>query len=359
MRKQSEDIGFLPPIREFSDRGAKWLLEFGENVEGLLQIVASDLADQLDFSQLQQVNQSFIPDNLRKQESDVIYLIPFQSEELGDVWAYLLIEHQSVTSPVMGFRLLFYMVNIWDAQRRGWEDAKVPESEWHFRPIIPIVFYTGSQTWEMPITMEVVTDLPQALGRFVPTFDVLFLNVKGEDAPDFLRHPFRLLLELIRQEDATKADFEAVLRQVVEILKELPEESPQWSRAMYYLVLLIYHRRPTEERETLMNIVAQTLVGRRQIEEVQDMPQTIAEYFIQQGEERGEKRGERRGEKRGEKRGELRAKREAVLKLLQLRFDSIPPSVVKKIKSIRSVDRLNALFDQAATANSISEIEIS
>ena len=352
MRKQDEDISFLPPIREFPDRGTKWLLEFGENVEGLLQIVASDLADQLDFDQLQQVNQSFIPDNLRKQESDVIYLVPFRFEELGDVWVYLLIEHQSVPSPVMGFRILFYMVNIWDAQRRGWEDAKVPESEWHFRPIIPIVFYTGSQTWEMPITMEVVTDLPQALGRFIPTFDVLFLNVKGEDVPDFLHqgHPFRLLLELIRQEDATKVDFEAVLRQVVQVLRELPEESPQWSRAMYYLVLLIYHRRPTDEREALMDVVAQTLVERRQIEEVQDMTQTIAEYFIQEGEERGEKRGE--------KRGELRAKREAVLKLLQLRFDSIPPSLIKKIKSVRRVDRLNTLFDQAATAESISEIEI-
>ena len=352
MGKQGEDISFLPPIREFPDRGTKWLLEFGENVEGLLQIVAGDLADQLDFSQLRQVNQSFIPDSLRKQESDVIYLVPFRSEELGDVWVYLLIEHQSVPSPVMGFRILFYMVNIWDAQRRGWEDAKVPESEWHFRPIIPIVLYTGSQTWEMPITMEVVMDLPQALGRFVPTFDALFLNVKGEDDPDFLRqvHPFRLLLGLIRQEDATKADFEAVLRQVVQVLKELPEESPQWSRAMYYLVLLIYHRRPTDEREALMDVVAQTLVERRQVEEVQDMTQTIAEYFIQEGEERGEKRGE--------KRGELRAKREAVLKLLQLRFDSIPPSLIKKIKSVRRVDRLNTLFDQAATAESISEIEI-
>ena len=299
MKKQIEDLNFLLPIREFADRGTKWLLEFGENVEGLLQLVASDLAAQLDFSQLQQVNQSFIPDNLRKQESDVIYLIPFQSEDLGDVWVYLLIEHQSVPSAVIGFRLLFYMVNIWDAQRRGWEDAKVPESEWHFRPIIPIVLYTGSQRWEMPVTMEVVMGLPQALGRFTPRFDALFLNVKGEGAPDFLHqtHPFHLLLGLIRQEDATPAHFESVLRQVVEALKALPEESPQWSRAMYYLALLIYHRRPTDDRDTLMDIVSQTLVERRQIEEVQDMQQTIAEYFIQQGEERGEKRGEKNAAK--------------------------------------------------------------
>ena len=71
--------------------------------------------------------------------------------------------------------------------------------------------------------------------------------------------PFRLLLELIRQEDSTQADFEGVLRQVVQFLKELPEESPQWSRAIYYLILLIYHRRPPAEREVLMDIVSQRL----------------------------------------------------------------------------------------------------
>ena len=91
----------------------------------------------------------------------------------------------------------------------------------------------------------------------------------------------------------------------------------QWSRATYYLILLIYHRRPTEERETLIDIVAQTLVERKQIEEVQDMPQTIAEYFIQQGERKRRKTGRETGREarreRGEKRGELRAKRESVL----------------------------------------------
>ena len=118
MRTLTEELSFLLPINEFPDRGTKWLLEFGENVKGLLQLVAADLVDQLDFSQLQQVNQSFIPDNLRKQESDIVYLVPFRSEDVGEVMIYILIEHQSTPSPVMGFRILFYMVQIWDAQRR-------------------------------------------------------------------------------------------------------------------------------------------------------------------------------------------------------------------------------------------------
>ena len=169
------------PIREFPDKGTKWLLESGENVKGLLQIVASDLVDRLDFSRLEKVNQSFIPDNFREQESDVIYLVPFRSEDVGEVMIYVLIEHQSTPSHVMGFRILFYMVQIWDAQHRGWEAEEVPQSQWRFRPIIPIVLYTGSGKWEAPIRMDVLMDLPEALMRFVPTFDTLFLNVKAED----------------------------------------------------------------------------------------------------------------------------------------------------------------------------------
>ncbi len=79
------------------------------------------------------------------------------------------------------------------------------------------------------------------------------------------------------------------------------------------------------------------------------MGQTIAEHFIQEGKEIGEKQGQERGE--------LKAKREAVLRLLQFRFDDVPPALVKKVKSIRRIDRLDALFEKAFTAKSISEIE--
>ena len=46
------------------------------------------------------------------------------------------------------------------------------------------------------------------------------------------------------------------------------------------------------------------------------MAQTMAEYLMEQG--------QKLGEERGEKRGQTQAKREAVLKLLRLRFDSVP-----------------------------------
>ncbi len=83
------------------------------------------------------------------------------------------------------------------------------------------------------------------------------------------------------------------------------------------------------------------------------MAQTMAEYLIEQG----EKQGEKRGEKRGERRGETRAKREDILKLLRLRFDSVPESVASRVTSIRSLSRLNTLFDRVATAKTLDDID--
>ena len=87
----------------------------------------------------------------------------------------------------------------------------------------------------------------------------------------------------------------------------------------------------------------------------------MAEYLIQQGEVRGEARGEARGKKIGEARGEARgitrAKREALQKLLAVRFDPIPESVVQRISSLRSLTRLDALFEQALTAETLNDID--
>ena len=71
------------------------------------------------------------------------------------------------------------------------------------------------------------------------------------------------------------------------------------------------------------------------------MAQTMAEYLIEQG----------------EKRGQTQAKREAVLKLLHLRFDPVPESLATSIASIRSLSRLDALFEKAVAAQTLDDID--
>ena len=333
------------------------MLEDSENVRGLLEIVAAHLVERLDFSRLLHINRSFIPDNLREQESDLVYRVPFRGESTTDeLLIYILIEHQSTVDASMGFRVLFYMMQIWDFQRRELESNNIPKSVWRLRPIIPIVFYTGEQSWQTPLSLSTMMDLPDILTQFVPKFETLFLSVKDMDVADLTRtdHPFGWLLTVLQKANSDKEEIRTALMEAVTHLDTLDTGKMQlWRRAVFYLYLLILHRRPPEEHEELKTLVHEQMKDISHKEEGEAMAQTMAEYLIQQGKEEGEKSGE----KRGEKRGETRAKRESLLKLLELRFDTVPEPIISKISAISSLSRLDSLFEQAVTAQMLDEID--
>ena len=71
------------------------------------------------------------------------------------------------------------------------------------------------------------------------------------------------------------------------------------------------------------------------------MAQTMAEYLMEQGERHGERQ----------------AKRETDIKLIRPRFDSVPEAVASRIASIRSLSHLDALFESAATAQTLDDID--
>ena len=80
------------------------------------------------------------------------------------------------------------------------------------------------------------------------------------------------------------------------------------------------------------------------------MAQTMAEHLIEQGIERGKAQGI--------KQGETRAKQEVILKMIRLRFDSVPESVTSQITRIRSLSRLDALVENVLTAQTLDEIDL-
>src|SRR5436305_801327 len=90
----------LLTVREFHDRGALWLFEDPQQLQDLLRILEPALAEQLDFQRARRENRSFIPADLLKQESDLIYLVPLRGARRQAVWVYLLLEHQSKPDPL-------------------------------------------------------------------------------------------------------------------------------------------------------------------------------------------------------------------------------------------------------------------
>ena len=360
----TEEITLLP-VREFPDRGTKWLLESPENVRCLLRIISASLADFIDFSKLRELKTTFIPDNLRKQESDLVFLSPFLEQAQGverEVMIYILIEHQSKPRREMGFRMLFYMTQIWDRQRRGWLDEDIPETQWRFRPILPILFYvvysgkpvlTGKTDWHAPLSVTALMDLPEALEPFVPRHKTLFLNLKTTNLEKLVAegHPFGWVLSVIQKEYSKKEEFAEALHLAVSNLDKLPEEERnQWEKLIYYLLLLILHRRDEEEHPELISLVNETVKDHKRREEVAKMGRTGAQALMEEG--------KKIGIGLGIEQGALRASQGALLKFMKARFSHVPSAVEQKILAMQNIDKLSNLIERVARANNIDEVSV-
>ena len=105
-----------------------------------------------------------------------------------------------------------------------------------------------------------------------------------------------------------------------------------------YFVQLIFHRRSLDERDALVDIIRQHIQDDKELE---TMAQTTAEFLIEQGEAKGKAEG----------------KQDAILKLLQFKFQNVPEVLSREISNIHNLTRLDTLLEQAMTAQSLDEID--
>ena len=285
--------------------------------------------------------------------SDLVYLLPFREKanaSASEVMIYILVEHQSTVDPTMGLRLLSYMCQIWERQRRAYIAQEVPKSEWRFQPIIPIVFYTGEQKWETLPSLETLMDLPEALHRFLPRFDVLLLDVKRAADETLVQsdHPFGWLLTVLKAADSEDIEpfVEALLR-FGEHLQSLPEsERSVWQQAIYFLYLLIFFRRSFAERAVLEQIVSETQPHLGLSDEEEQLMQSMAEHYFQQGIEQGIEQGAHQ------------MSIESTLNILTERFSNVDADALRtRLEAITDLNRLKQLNLNAAIAESFNAFQ--
>lgn len=348
--------------KQYPDISTRWLLEETDNIQGLIEIIANELVEYLDFSRLEIDKTSYITDILKTLESDLVFTVPFREEVSSDeLVIYILIEHQSTVDPMMPFRILNYMCQIWDNQRRKLEASDVPKSKWRLRPILPIVFYTGAQQWKTPIDLSVIMDVPDLLERFVPKFDTLFLGVKETDPSDLTKseNPFGWLLKVLQDEQADEETLRRSLGEVLVHIESLDTLSANHRKKLIvYLYQLIFFRRPKVERNDLYAFIE---THTRQ-EEITEMVLTSAEALYQQGIEQGKIDGIEQGKMEGIEQGKMEgieqgAKENAIdsiLLVLDTRFQLDDGQTLQStLESINDIQRLRQLLRLATEVDTL------
>ncbi len=84
----------------------------------------------------------------------------------------------------------------------------------------------------------------------------------------------------------------------------------------------------------------------------------VLQQGIEQGVEQGVEQGIEQGKAQGKAEGIVEGKREAVLLFLRLQFQDIPEPITQRIAAIENVSDLDALLEQAMTAESLDDLQI-
>ncbi|MEZ4526181.1 MAG: Rpn family recombination-promoting nuclease/putative transposase [Desulfobacterales bacterium] len=71
---------------------------------------SENIRKHIDFDSLEITDGSYVDEKLRDKHSDIVYRTKIKGL---DAFLYILFEHQSTPDPMMVFRLLCCMVNIW------------------------------------------------------------------------------------------------------------------------------------------------------------------------------------------------------------------------------------------------------
>jgi predicted transposase YdaD len=124
------------------DQSYKLLFSHAELVADLLRgFVCEDWVKALDFTSLEKMSSSYVADDLRSCEDDVIWRVRWGQDWL---YVYLLLEFQSTVDRFMAVRILSYVGLLYqDLIRSGQLTASG-----QLPPVLPLVLYNGLRRWQ-------------------------------------------------------------------------------------------------------------------------------------------------------------------------------------------------------------------
>ena len=298
-------------------------------VDFLRNYLPNDIFSCLDEESISLKKDSFVDKELAAYFSDLLYQTSLKDGT--DSYVYVLFEHKSYPEPLVAFHLLRYMVRIWEQDLKQGFSGKLPT-------VIPIVIYHGIAGWKVDERLINLFNCPKELKSFLPDFTYVLCDISRFSDEEIrgvviLKTTLLLLKYIMRDE---------LRDQFPEILGLLRELTGKKTGIEYLETVLTYVSRGTDrvDEEDVRRAVEEAFpdIGGK------IMP-TIAEKWIEQGLQQGIQQGI------------LQSVREAVIDILELRFEVVSESIVNRLNEIYDPSILKIFHRKAVKVNSLEEFE--
>ena len=135
--------------------------------ELLEKFVSEDFIKDLDFTSLENVGKSFVTDEFKEKESDLIWKIKFKCTEM---YIFILLEFQSTVEKFMAVRMLRYITEFYEFLM-----IQKPKPK-NLPAVFPLLLYNGDARWTAPSKIE----------------DLIDHSIPIQLTPKFLYYPFEI-----------------------------------------------------------------------------------------------------------------------------------------------------------------------
>jgi len=232
---------------------------------------------------------------------------------------------------------------------RIWEQALKQGVAGPLPLIIPIVVYHGRSRWKIGLEFfDLFDDLPEELKSFAPCFQYLLCDL-SRYSDEEIKGSVVLRVALLILKYIFREDLREHLPGILKLLRNLSEKR---TGIEYIETILKYiiNAVPTEniDREGLKAAVDEALPHKGG----EIMP-TIADSLR----EEGIRQGIQQGMQQGMQQGVLQSAREAVIDILEARFEVVPQSIVNRLNEIYDPSILKIFRRKAVKVKSLEEFE--
>ena len=297
-----------------------------KNGLGLLRsLLPADVVAALDLRSFKRCSESFVDETLAQNHSDCLFQTRFRG---SDLYFYFLVEHQSSQDPLMAFRLLRYLVKIWDWWTQDRPDAK------RLPPIVPLVVYHGDKPWSKPQTLRDLIDMPShlwaTLEGYIPSFRFLLDDLALASDDELKARPLSPFahLTLLLLKHARHSNLLDTWNEALDQLQHL-QTLKDWQLRLETLVryTLVVGEVSTEE---LGQLLARSIGPK-----AQEIAMTTGEKLLEQGRKEG--------------------RQDTLLRLLKLKFGPQQQDIVDRVQSAPLAD-LDRWLDRLILAPTLEDV---
>jgi len=262
--------------------------------------LAPEILDCIDLETLEIGSGSFVDDQLRESQSDLLFSVAPKKALLETLAAgagkratriliYVLLEHKSHPDRMTPFQLLKYIVRVWEQLLREGKPLAC---------VVPLIIYHGETDWTVARSLGDLFNVPDELRRHMPQFEPLFLDFSQQSSEEKFDNPFlQAVVQTLRYVWGDR--IRQKLPELVELFREITHDGRDAAPLKAFLVYIISAAPKLDQRE-LTEAIKNSFPSLGPA-----LMSTIAEQYFLQGKEKGKEEGMEKGMEEGIEKGEL------------------------------------------------------